>query len=92
MKVARSASEKKTNPELIFPTSSVYMVSEGSMGDTVLPVMNHWTMWRIISTCTPIKTPARQREALECFTFGPAAGAEASTVRGTEMRDATSVD
>ena len=39
--VARIAREKKIKPALIAPRWSVCMVSEGSIGETVRPVIHH---------------------------------------------------
>ena len=33
---------KKMNPALTYPFWSVYMVSEGSMGEIVRPMTRHW--------------------------------------------------
>jgi len=41
IKVARIAREKKMNPALMNPFCNVYMVSEGSIGETVLPTTRH---------------------------------------------------
>jgi hypothetical protein len=41
IKVARIARVKKMNPALMNPFWSVYMVSEGSIGETVLPMTLH---------------------------------------------------
>jgi hypothetical protein len=35
------------------------MDSEGSMGETVLPMTSHWMMWAMMSRWTAIRTPAR---------------------------------
>ena len=41
IKVARIARVKKMNPALMNPFCSVYIVSEGSIGETVLPMTHH---------------------------------------------------
>lgn len=47
------------NPALTNPFCSVYMVSEGSMGETVLPISRHCTMWAIMNRFRAINAAAR---------------------------------
>ena len=48
--VERIASTKNTNPALTVPSRSVYMLSLGSTGETVRPVMSHCAMCAAMST------------------------------------------
>ncbi len=62
--VLRIATMKNTAPALTTPTSRVSMLSLGSMGDTVMPMMAHWIRCAIMSIFTSVSTPARQRAIL----------------------------
>ena len=48
-------------PALTAPRSSVYIVSEGSMGETVRPAIHHWITCATINRFSEMRTRARQR-------------------------------
>lgn len=65
------ASVKKMNPALTTPRCSVYIASDGSIGETVVPDHFHWTKWMTISAVKVVSTIARHLLAREWTTpFG----------------------
>ena len=52
---------KKIDPAFTAPWPKVYIVSDGSIGEMVEPVMRHCTKWAIISRFTVISETARHR-------------------------------
>lgn len=50
---------KKMKPTVITPDLTVSIASEGSMGATVEPMINHWMMCAMIRICMKISTPNR---------------------------------
>lgn len=86
MSVAMIAREKKMNPALIAPVCSVYIASEGSIGDTVSPIDRHWTMCTAINRCRRTSAAARHFDvadaAMSVF-FG--AEPDANTGRLTDL-------
>jgi len=56
-----TASVKKINPALIAPFWSVYIVSEGSMGEIVRPIIRHCMKCATISNVRAASVKARQR-------------------------------
>ncbi len=61
MSVAKIARLKKMKPAFTKPFCSVYIVSEGSMGETVLPISRHWMMCAIMNRFRAINAAARHR-------------------------------
>ena len=61
MSVAKIARLKKMKPAFTNPFCSVYIVSDGSIGDTVLPVNRHWIMCAIMNKFRRISAAARHR-------------------------------
>ena len=61
MSVAKIARLKKMKPAFTNPFCSVYIVSEGSMGETVLPVNRHWIMCATMNRFRRINAAARHR-------------------------------
>jgi len=49
------------NPALIAPFCSVCIASDGSIGDTVRPMIRHWTKCTTISSVSKMRAPARHR-------------------------------
>lgn len=63
--VASIASAKKINPALTTPCCSVYIASDGSIGDSVRPITSHCIMCSTMSKFTPISAAARHRLVVE---------------------------
>src|SRR5262245_10068157 len=59
--VARSAAAKNTKPALTYPSSRVYIDSDGSTGDSVRPLNRNWVACAAIATCTATSVAARHR-------------------------------
>src|SRR5678815_275200 len=55
------------NPALMAPRWSVYILSDGSIGETVVPMRRHCTMCAIISRLRVTRAAARQRLVFESF-------------------------
>ena len=56
---------KKMKPAFTNPFCSVYIVSEGSMGETVLPINRHWMMCAIMNKFRAINAAARHRPVFD---------------------------
>jgi hypothetical protein len=65
MSVAKIARLKKMKPAFTNPFCSVYIVSEGSIGETVLPMNRHWMMCAIMNRFRRTKARARHRLVFE---------------------------
>ena len=65
MSVAKIARLKKMKPAFTNPLWSVYIVSEGSMGETVLPINRHWMMCAIMNRFRRINARARHRPVFD---------------------------
>jgi hypothetical protein len=65
MSVAKIASVKKMKPAFTNPFWSVYIVSEGSMGETVLPINRHWMMCAIMNRFRRINASPRHQPVFD---------------------------
>ena len=61
MSVAKIARVKKMKPAFTNSFCSVYMVSEGSIGETVRLINRHWMMCAIMNRFRRINAAARHR-------------------------------
>ena len=65
MSVAKIARLKKMKPAFTNPFCSVCIVSEGSMGEIVLPINRHWMMCAIMNRFRRISAAARHRPVFD---------------------------
>ncbi|MCH9001631.1 MAG: GDP-mannose 4,6-dehydratase [Planctomycetes bacterium] len=72
--VTRIEAARNRKPALRWPSFSVYMASDGSIGETVRPAISHCAMWASINTCTRISDRARRRDIRDRRTLGAADG------------------
>ena len=65
MSVAKIARLKKMKPAFTNPFCSVYIVSDGSMGEIVLPINRHWMICAIMNRFRRINAAARHRPVFD---------------------------
>src|SRR5688500_5511577 len=61
MSVVRIAKVKNMNPALIAPFWSVYIDSDGSIGETVVPMIRHWMKWATMRSVRVMSAAALHR-------------------------------